>query len=84
MTRDNEYGALRVKTDTIESLKDLKAAFEVSYGRKFTNDEFIRQMAASVEEGDPGVWEIYCRIQTTQKELEVIAAESRKQREEQR
>lgn len=77
MAKDNEYGALRVKTDTVEFLKDLKAAYELSYGSKFTMDEFLRQMAASVEDGDPAVWEIHCKMQTQKDELKRIAEETK-------
>lgn len=76
MAKDNEYGALRVKTDTVEFLKDLKAAYEMSYGCKFTMDEFLRQMAASVEDGDPAVW-IHCKMQTQKDELKRIAEETK-------
>lgn len=69
MTNGNEYGSLRVKLSTIEFLKDMKEAFDASYGKKFTMDEFINQMAASVEDGDPGVWDIYCTQQAQREEL---------------
>lgn len=70
MKSNNEYGSIRVKLSTIDFLKDMKEAFEASYGKKFTMDEFIRQMAASVEEGDPGVWDIYCLKVSQKEELE--------------
>ena len=81
MAKENEYGALRVKTDTVEFLKDLKAAFEVSYNKKFTMDEFLRQMATSVEDGDPAAWEIYCTMQTQKDELKKKAEEAQRLRE---
>ncbi len=64
MNDKHNFGTLHVKYDTIGYLKELKKAFEASYGRKFTMDEFLRQMAASVEAGDPGVWEIFCARQS--------------------
>lgn len=69
MTNSNEYGSIRVKLSTIEFLKDMKEAFDASYGKKFTMDEFINQMAASVKDGDPGVWDIYCTQQAQREEL---------------
>lgn len=75
MAKDNEYGAFRLKKDTVEFLQTMKQAFEVSYGKKFSNDEFIRQMAASVEDGDIAVWEIYCTIEQQKEELAAKARE---------
>lgn len=80
MTNHNEYGSIRVKLSTIEFLKDMKEAFDASYGKKFTMDEFINQMAASVEDGDPGVWDIYCTQQTQKKELKIKISKSQKMR----
>lgn len=81
MTNRNEYGSIRVKLSTIEFLKDMKEAFDASYGKKFTMDEFINQMAASVEDGDPGVWEIYCIKQVQKAELQKKIIESQQLRE---
>lgn len=75
------YSAFRLRKETIKYLQDLKRAFEISYGREFSNDDFIKYMSYSIEEGDPAVWEIYCRMQMTQKELEEIAAENRRKKE---
>jgi len=69
MTKGNEYGSLRIKLTTIEFLKGMKEAFDASYSKKFTMDEFINQMAAAVEDGDPGVWDIYCTKQIQKHEL---------------
>lgn len=81
MTNGNEYGSLRVKLSTIEFLKDMKEAFDASYGKKFTIDEFINQMAASVEDGDPGVWDIYCTKQAQKDELKEKIVNSQRLRE---
>lgn len=77
------FSAFRLKKETINCLQDLKKSFELSYGRDFSNDEFIHQLVASVEDGDVAVWEIFCKLQMTQKELAEMAAENRKQREQQ-
>jgi len=74
------YGSLRIKAETIEFLKEMKEAFEDSYQKKFTMDEFIRQMAASVEDGDQGVWEIYCMKQAQKNELKAKIEESQLRR----
>ena len=75
MAKESEYGAFRLKKETVEFLQTMKKAFELSYGKKFTNDEFIRQMAASVEEGDVNVWELYCTIEMQKDELAAKAGE---------
>lgn len=80
-TKDYDYGTLRLKRDTIEFLKEMKAAFEDSYQHHFTMDEFIKQMAASVEEGDQGVWDIYCIKQAQKDELMAKIADSQRLRE---
>lgn len=69
-----EYGAYKLEKSTIEFLRRMKMAFELSYEKEFTNDEFIRQMAASVEDGDLAVWEIYCELDQT---MERLAAKGR-------
>lgn len=65
-----EYGNYRLRKSTIEFLRRMKMAFELSYEKDFTNDEFIKQMAASVEDGDVGVWEIFCELDATMDRLE--------------
>lgn len=72
------FSAFRLKKDTVKYLQDMKRAFEISYGREFSNDDFINHMAASVKNGDPSVWEIFNKLKDTQKELEEMAAENRK------
>lgn len=79
--RRTVFSAFRLRKETVNYLQDMKRAFELSYGRDFSNDDFIRQMAASVEAGDPSCWEIFCKLQMTQKELAEMAAENRRQRE---
>ena len=69
MATESEYGAFRLRKDTLEFLQTMKQAFELSYGKKFTNDEFVKQMAASVEEGDIAVWETYCELDMKIEEL---------------
>lgn len=69
-----EYGAYKLKKSTIEFLRRMKMAFELSYEKEFTNDEFVKQMAASVEDGDVAVWEIYCELDQT---MERLAAKGR-------
>ena len=64
-----EYGAFRLKKDTIDNLRILKKAFELCYEEDFTNDELIEQMAAAVEEGDVAVWETYCELNSKLIEL---------------
>lgn len=70
-----KYGAFRLKQSTVEYLQTLKQAFEMSYDRDFTNDEFILQMAASVEEGDVAVWEFFWRLQELKEEAKKRRAE---------
>lgn len=67
MSDKYNFGTIRLKNDTIEYLKALKDAFEVSYGTKLTMDEFMRRMADTVNGGDNRVWEVFC-IQKSQKE----------------
>lgn len=77
MAKATEYGALRLKKGTLEFLRTLKEAFELCYKKNFTYDEFIRQMAASVEEGDVAVWETYCEIEMKKDEIKERAREIR-------
>ena len=40
----NNYGALRLKRDTLERLRRLKLTVEASEGREITYDEFVNSM----------------------------------------
>lgn len=57
------FGSLRLKWDTLERMKHLKIAFESTYGKEMTNDEFVGQLIAAVEEGDMAVWARFCEIE---------------------
>jgi len=59
---ETKYGNFRLRQEIIEKLKDMRLAFESSYGRRMTNDEFIEKLIASVEGSEPAVWEAYCKI----------------------
>ena len=72
------YSAFRLRKETVKYLQELKEAFQITYQKDFTNDEFIRQMAASVEGGDPAVWEVVCQMQENRRKLEELAASRRK------
>lgn len=69
------FGALRLKRETLKELSDMKRAFEICYQKEMSNDEFIRQLMAAVEGGDPAVWEGYCRLRDLTEELERKAQE---------
>lgn len=73
----NAFSAFRLKKDTVKFLQDMKRAFEISYGREFSNDEFIHQLSASISKGDPSTWEIFNKLINIQKELEELAAKQR-------
>lgn len=78
MDTQGAFSAFRLRRDTVRYLQELKRAFEVSYERSFTNDEFIRQIAASVEEGDVAVWDIFCQMQEDRRRLEEMARSRRR------
>lgn len=84
MTKQIERGnfsAFRVRKETVKLLQDMKDAFEISYGKEYSNDSFIQQLATAVKTGNSSTWEIYCKMQENKKSLELLAAEGRKQRE---
>ena len=76
-----KYGSLRLKEDTIAFLRNLKDAFEICYGHPFTYDGFIRQLSASLEAGDPAVWEMYCLRDMQRDEAVRKAAELKTKKE---
>lgn len=59
---ESTYGTFRLKRETLEYLQTLKKAFELCYGKSLTNDELVKKMAASVEDGDVAVWETFCEL----------------------
>lgn len=69
-----EFGNYRLKKSTLEYLRRMKKAFELSYGVDLTNDDFIHKMAASVEEDDVAVWDIFCELDQT---MDRLAAKGR-------
>lgn len=71
---ESKYGTFRLKKETIEYLQRMKQAFEMCYGKPFSNDGFIMQMAKSVEDGDEGVWETFCELT---EELDAIKQRAR-------
>ncbi len=73
----SRFTAYALRRDTVKYLQDLKEVFELVHGRQFTNDGFIRQVVASVEAGDPGVWEVFCQMQEDRRRLEELARSRR-------
>ena len=59
---ETKFGNFRLRQENIEKLKDLRLAFESSYARRMTNDEFIEKLIASVEGSEPAVWEAFGKI----------------------
>ncbi len=57
------FGALRLKNGTLDRMRHLKIAFEGTYKKEMTNDEFIGHLIASVEDGDIAVWERFCELE---------------------
>ena len=53
------FRAVRLKVETIALLRDMKDAFESSYGEKFTMDQFVTKLVLNVKDGDPDIWDIY-------------------------
>ena len=68
-----KFGALRLQEETLDDLRTLKQAYEICYEKNFTNDDFIKQMKAAVEEGDIAVWETYCELSQKLEELKTRA-----------
>lgn len=63
------FGTLRLPQSTLSDIDILHTAFEKSYGEKMTNQRFVEQLIASVEDGDPNVWEVFCAIKSNEAEL---------------
>ena len=70
MNEKMTFKAIRVPETLMTDMKVLKGAYEESYGHKMTFEEVIRQMIASIEDGDPSVYEIYCTMQNTRREMQ--------------
>ena len=64
------FKAIRVPESLMEDIKVLKNAYEESYGKKMTFEDVLRQMMASMEDGDPAVYEMYCAMQTSRQEMQ--------------
>ena len=64
------FKAIRVPESLMEDIKVLKNAYEESYGKKMTFEDVLRQMMASIEDGDPAVYEMYCAMQTSRQEMQ--------------
>ena len=75
---ESKYGTFRLKKETIDFLQTMKQAFEYCYGKSFTNEEFIKQMAASVEDGDVAVRETFCELSANLEDIKLRAKERMK------
>ena len=64
------FKAIRVPETLMEDIKVLKSAYEECYGKKMTYEDVLRQMMASIEDGDPAVYEMYCAMQTSRQEMQ--------------
>jgi len=64
-----KYGNLRLPEEVIEEFKDWAAAYRLTYGRDMSNGEVMRQMFASIETGDPAVYECYCEAMERRERL---------------
>jgi len=64
------FKSIRVPEPLMEEMKALKSAYEECYGKKMTFEDVIRTMMASVEDGDPAVWEMFCTIQASREEMQ--------------
>ncbi len=70
-----KYTGFRLKKETMKELVDLRKAYSLSYGKDFSNDEFVHQLIASVEGGDPSVWDFFCQLREVSEKLEMKARE---------
>lgn len=61
----DDITSLCVKKETLNYLKRMKLAFEMTYNQPFSVDDFLMQMAAAVEDGDCAVWETFCQVEET-------------------
>lgn len=70
MNEKMTFKAIRVPEALMEDIKVLKSAYEECYGKKMTYEDVLRHMMASIEDGDPAVYEMYCAIQTSRQEMQ--------------
>ena len=63
------YGNLRLPAEVIEEFKDWAAAYRLTYGKDLSNGEVMHKMFASVEAGDPAVYECYAEALERRNEL---------------
>ena len=62
MEKEKDYRSFRLSKEMIATLKDIRFAFEACYLEKLSNDQLVQKLIDCIEDGDPGVWENYCRI----------------------
>lgn len=74
------FRAVRLKPETIDLLRDMKDAFESSYGDKFTMDQFVTKLVENVKAGDPDIWDIYEIKNRMKNELAMKIEASKKRR----
>ena len=60
--KGNQYKALRLKEETLEKLSDVQLAFESTYLKRMTKDEFVLKLIDCIEDAEPAVWQNYCAI----------------------
>lgn len=57
----DNYANIEVSRETRERLAALSDAFGKCYGHRVGLDELVARLEACVEDGDPAVWEEYCK-----------------------
>ena len=70
MNEKMTFKAIRVPESLMEDMKVLKSAYEECYGKKMTFEDVLRQMIASIEDGDPAVYKMYCTILSSRQEMQ--------------
>ena len=60
--KGNQYKALRLKEETLDKLSDVQLAFESTYMKRMTKDEFVQKLIDCIEDAEPIVWQNYCAI----------------------
>lgn len=56
------YGALRLPRESLNDFQYVKIAMEVNYGKIFSSEKVLSQLIAALEDGDPAVYETYCKL----------------------
>ena len=76
----NSFSTVRLKTSTLEQLRNFKSAYESAMGERYSMDRFFEILIENSKKADPDIWEIFQLKSRLEEEIQRKIQESRTKR----